>query len=108
MPGNPLTDPNWPTRLADQVERVVTTVRQKTTIPLIHLARGIVYGLLGGLIGIFALVLLLVAATRGLQALLDLVVSWERAVYLSYLILGGILCILGAFLLTKRHLPDDA
>ena len=26
MPGNPLTDPNWPTRLADQVERVVIGV----------------------------------------------------------------------------------
>ncbi len=108
MPGNPLTDPNWPTELADQIERVVGTVRQKTTVPLIHLARAIVYGLLGGIIGLFAVVLVLVAVTRGLQALLDTVVSWEQAVYLSYLIVGGILCLIGLFLLMKRHLPDDA
>lgn len=106
MPGNPLKDPNWPTQLADQVERVVGTVREKTTVPIVHVARGVVYGLLAGLLGIMAVVLLLVAATRGLQALLELVVSWERAVYLSYLILGGILCVVGAFLLVKRHLPD--
>jgi hypothetical protein len=106
MPGNPLTDPNWPTELADQVERMVGTVREKTTVPVIHLARAVVYGLLAGILGLFALVLFLVAAVRVIQVLLDLVVTWEQAVYLSYLILGGILCVLGAFFLAKRHLPD--
>jgi hypothetical protein len=106
MPGNPLTDPNWPTELADQVERMVGTAREKTTVPVIHLARAVVYGLLAGILGLFALVLFLVAAVRVIQILLDLVVSWEQAVYLSYLILGGILCVLGVFFLAKRHLPD--
>jgi hypothetical protein len=106
MPGNPLTDPNWAADLADTVERVVGTVRDKATKPAVHVTRGIVYGLLAAFLGITALTLFLVGAARGLQALLDLFVSWERAVYLSYLLLGGILCLLGALFFRKRH-PTD-
>jgi hypothetical protein len=49
---------------------------------------------------------LLLASTRGLQALLDLGVSWPVAVYLSYFIVGGILCLVGLLLLAKRPPPD--
>jgi hypothetical protein len=62
--------------------------------------------LLAAILGVTALTLFLIGVTRGLQALLDLVVSWERAVYLSYLIVGGILCALGALFFRKRHSPD--
>lgn len=106
MPGNPLTDPNWAAELADTVERVVGTVRDKATKPAVHVTRGIVFGLLSMFLGVTALTLGLIGITRGLQALLDLVVSWERAVYLSYLIVGGILCALGALFFRKRHSPD--
>lgn len=106
MPGNPLTDPHWPTQLADHVERLVGTVRDKTTKPVVKLTRGVVYGLLAAFLGVLAVVLLLVALTRGLQSLLELAFSWERSVYLSYLILGGILCLVGALLFSKRHTPD--
>jgi len=106
MAGNPLKDPNWPVQLADRLEGLVSTVREKTTTPVVHIARAVVYGLLAGLLGIAAVVLLLVAATRGLQALFELFLSWERAVYASYLVLGGILCLAGAFLLAKRRAPD--
>jgi uncharacterized protein YacL len=106
MPGNPLTDPNWATDLANTVERVVSTVRDKTTNNIVLVARGVVFGLLAAILGLTALVLLLVALTRGLQALLDLAVTWERAVYLSYLIVGGICCLIGLFLMRKRHSGD--
>jgi hypothetical protein len=106
MPGNPLTDPNWAAELADTVERVVGTVRDKATKPAVHVTRGIVFGLLAAFLGVAALTLALIGITRGIQALLDLVVSWERAVYLSYLIVGGILCALGALFFRKRHSPD--
>ena len=106
MPGNPLTDPNWATDLADTIERVVGNVRDRATTPVVHVARGVVYGLLAAFIGVSALVLLLVGATRALQALLDLAVSQPRAVYLSYLILGGILCLAGLLMLRKRQSPD--
>jgi uncharacterized membrane protein len=106
MPGNPLTDPNWAADLADTVERVVGTVRDRATKPAVHVTRGIVFGLLAMMLGVTALTLALIGLTRGIQALLDLVVSWERAVYLSYLIVGGILCALGALFFRKRHSPD--
>jgi uncharacterized protein YacL len=106
MPGNPLTDPNWAPELADTVERVVTTVRDKTTNNVVLVARGVVFGLLAALLGLTALVLLVLALTRGLQAVLDTFVSHERAVYLSYLILGGICCLGGLFLMRKRHSGD--
>ena len=106
MPGNPLTDPNWAPELADTVERVVTTVREKTTNNVVLVARGVVFGLLAACLGLTALVLLVLALTRGIQALLDTVVSHERAVYLSYLILGGICCLGGLLLMWKRHSGD--
>lgn len=103
MAGNPLNDPNWASDLADTVERVVGDVRDKTTNNIVLLARGIVFGLLAGILGLVALVVALVMFTRALQSLLELAVEWPRAVYLSYLILGGICCALGAFTMKKRH-----
>ena len=106
MAGNPLTDPQWPAELADTVERVVGTVKEKATKPAVHVTRAIVFGLLAAFLGITALVLFLIGVTRGVQALLDLFLSRERAVYVSYLLVGGILCLGGALFLRRRHSPD--
>ncbi len=106
MAGNPLNDPNWPAQLADRVVGIVGTVRDRTTKPIVTATRAVVYGLLAAILGVVAAVLTLVATTRGLQALLHLFVSWDRAVYLSYLVLGGILCAVGAFLMSKRFSND--
>lgn len=106
MAGNPLTDPQWAPNLADAIERVVTTVREKTTTPIVHLARALVYGLVAAFLGATALVLLIIGASRALQALLDLVVERPRAVYLSYLIVGGILCLAGMLVLRMRRTGD--
>ena len=103
MPGNPLTDPNWASELADTVERVVSTVRDKTTNNVVLAARGVVFGLLAAILGVTALVLLLLTSSRALQALLDIWLPHERSVYLSYLIIGGICCLGGLFLMRKRH-----
>lgn len=102
MPGNPLTDPNWAPDFADQITTFVGNVRDKTTNNAIKAARGIVFGLLATILGITALVLLLIFLTRGLQALLDLLTSWERAVWISYFVVGGIFTLVGLFLMTKR------
>jgi hypothetical protein len=106
MAGNPLTDPQWATDLADTVERVVGDVREKATTPAVHITRGIVFGLLAAMLGLVAVTLLIVGATRGLQVLLDFGMSRARAVYASYLIVGGILCVVGALFLRKRHSPE--
>jgi hypothetical protein len=105
MPANPLTDPNWAGDLADTIEQVVGTVREKATTPVVHATRAIVYGLLGAFLGLTALVLLIIVLTRALQALLDLAVAPEQAVYLSYFILGGILSLAGLLLLRRRQTP---
>ena len=106
MPGNPLTDPDWAADVADTIERVVGTVREKATTPAVHVTRGIVFGLLALFLGLTALTLALVGSTRALQVLLDLVLPWDRAVYVSYLLVGGILCLAGALFFRKRHTPD--
>ena len=62
MPGNPFTDPNWAADLADTVERVVASVRDKTTKPIVTVTRGLVYGLLTAILGIAAIVLLIIMA----------------------------------------------
>jgi uncharacterized protein YacL len=103
MPGNPLSDPNWARDVTDTVDRVVGQVRDRTTSNIVLAARGVVFGLLVAVLGIVAFVLALIVVTRGVQALLDLAVTTPRAVYLSYFIVGGICCLVGAFLMVKRH-----
>lgn len=103
MPGNPLTDPNWADEMTETVVRTVETVREKTTVPVIYAARGLVFGILAAFLGIFALVLVIIGLLRGMQALLDLWVSNERAVYLSYLIVGAAISLVGAVLFRKRN-----
>jgi len=103
MPGNPLTDPKWADEMTDTVVTTVRTIREKTTVPLVYAARGVVFGLLAAILGMVALVLLVMMLLRGLQALLDLAVTWERAVYLSYLILGALFSLVALVLFKKRN-----
>jgi hypothetical protein len=103
MPGNPLTDPNWATDLTEQITTVVGNVRDKTTNNAIKVVRGVVFGLMGMFLGLVAIVLLLITVTRSLQSLLDIFFQWDKSVYLSYFIVGGILTIAGWFLMSKRH-----
>jgi hypothetical protein len=106
MPGNPFTDPNWAADLADTIERVVGKVRERTTKPLVTASRGVVFGLLAGILGITAVVLLIIIGTRATQALLDIWFRHEMSVYLSYFIFGGIICLGGLFVLSKRFSND--
>ena len=106
MPGNPFTDPNWAADIADTIERVVGTVRDRTTKPLVTASRAIVFGLLAAILGVVAVILLIVVATRATQALLDIWFRHEVSVYLSYFIVGGIICLGGMFVLSKRYSND--
>lgn len=103
MPGNPLTDPNWASDLTEQITGVVGKVRDTATNKVIVAVRGVVFGLLGMFLGLVLVVLLLIIATRGLQSLLDIFVEWDKAVWLSYFLVGGILTLAGTFLMRKRH-----
>jgi len=102
MPGNPLTDPEWAAETTEKVVQLVGSVRDKTTRPVIHAARGLVFGVIALFLGLFAFVAFLMTLTRGMQALLDLGMDEARSVYVSYLIIGGIFCLIGLLLFKKR------
>lgn len=103
MPGNPLNDPNWATETTDRIVSVIDSVRAQTTQKVVYAARGAVFGVIAILLGAFIAVISLVALMRGLQSLLELAVDWDRAVYLSYLIVGGVLSLVGLVLFRKRN-----
>ena len=102
MPGNPLTDPNWADETTDTVVRLVGKVRDGGTTKIVYAARGLVFGIIAVFLGLFALVLLLIGVTRGLQSALDWQLDHERSVYISYLVVGGILSIFGLLAFRKR------
>src|SRR5262249_19882514 len=93
---DPSPPPDWATRTADSIERVVTTVRDRTTRPLLIAGRALVYGLLAAIVAISAIVLFSIIVLRVLVILTD-------RVWLSYLILGALFAILGLVLLRLRR-----
>jgi uncharacterized membrane protein len=103
MPANPLTDPNWATETTDKLVTLIDTVRSQTTQKVVYAARGAVFGVIAVMLGTFIAIIALVGSMRGLQALLELAVGWDRAVYLSYFIVGGILSLVGLVLFSKRN-----
>jgi hypothetical protein len=108
MAGNPLTDPDWAANTTDQVVRLVDNVKSKTTKPAVMAARGVVFGLLAAFLGLFALAMLVIGMTRGLQLAIEPLTDQARAVYISYFIMGSILCLVGAVLFKKRNNRVDA
>ncbi len=103
MPGNPLTDPNWADETTDTVVRLVGTVRDKATTPIVYAARGLVFGLIALFLGTFALIIALIMVTRAVQAGLDWQLDHARSVYISYLAVGTILSLVGLLLFRKRN-----
>lgn len=103
MPGNPLTDQNWATEVTEQITTFVAGVRAKTTDNAVKVVRGIVFAMIGLFLGLVAVVLLLVLVTRALQSLLDIWFEWDKSVWLSYFIVGGILTLGGLFMMSRRQ-----
>ena len=92
----PATDGDWAAQTADTIERVVGSVRGKTAEPLDRIARLLVYGLVAGILGVAAAVLLAVAAVRAL----DIAIPGE--VWSAHAVAGGIFTVAGLFLWRKR------
>ena len=105
MPGNPFTDPNWAPDLADTVERVVGKVRTVATDNAVKASRGIVFGVLAVMALATAAPLFVIWFTRFLQTVLSRATRTDHAttVWLSYMITGGLLILLGFIALAKRH-----
>jgi hypothetical protein len=94
-----LTSGDWPTQATNVVVDLVGTVRDKTTGPITTIARGIVFGLFAGVVGLIVTVMFLIAAIRLLDEALP------SGVWLPYLILGVLFVIAGALVFRKRKVP---
>lgn len=91
------TGADWAVQIADTIESVVGSVRDKTAVPLETVARALVYGILVAVIGVTALVLVTISAVR----LLDYVLE----IWAAYAIVGGLFTLMGLFLWRKRRPP---
>ena len=91
---------DWTAQAASTIERVVTGIRDKTTVPLTTVARALVYGVLVAVMGITIVVCLTVALIR-------VVTVWvvDGEVWAAYLAVGGIFTIGGALLLRTASSP---
>lgn len=86
-------------QVADTIESVVGSVRNKTAVPLETVARGLVYGIIVATLGVAALVLVTILAVR--------VLDYVLPVWAAYAILGGLFTLLGLLLWRKRR-PSSA
>jgi hypothetical protein len=101
-PPAPATD--WPAQVTDAVVNVVDSVKDKTTGPATSAARGVVYGLLGAIVGTAALVIFLVLLFRGIDILVQLVLDAAgaekagRSVWIAHTIMGLLFLVPGLML----------
>jgi MFS superfamily sulfate permease-like transporter len=91
----PATGGDWAAQTADTIDRVVGSVRGKTSEPLERIARIVVYGLLAAIVGLVALVL-------GVILLVRLLALLPGELWIAYLAAGGIFVVIGLLLWRKR------
>jgi LPXTG-motif cell wall-anchored protein len=107
LPAPPPDDHDWPAQAADTIERVVATVRDKTTRPALMVARAVVYGTFAALVGTACLALVIIASIRLLDSYLPDAVFGEDHIWAAYLILGLLLVALGGLLWRRRNAPRE-
>jgi hypothetical protein len=98
---------DWPAQAADTIERVVGTVRDKTTGPAITVARGVVYGLFALLVGTAVAVMVAISAVRALDVYLPDAVVGEQHTWAAHLVVGAIFSVAGMFLWSRRSADDE-
>lgn len=103
MVGNPLSDPEFPRKTVDFIDRIVGAVRDRTTKPIVAITRGIVFGAVVAVVSVALIALALIAIMRGSQELLELAFSERRAVWVSYFMVGSAFILIGALLMRARH-----
>lgn len=95
---------DWTTETADRIESVVTAVRDKTTVPVQKAAAVVVYGLVAGLLGTMAVILLVIGLLR-----LHVYLPWHpegRRVWITDVVLGAIIVVVGGLLWRRRTAPS--
>lgn len=92
---------DWTVDVADRIESVVGTVRDKTTVPITKVVRGIVFGLVAGTLGIVALIFGLIGLFRLIEVYLP-IQPYSARVWGTYAVAGAIFVLAGAFCWSKR------
>ena len=87
--------------MADRVESVVAAVRDKTTVPVVKLARVVVFGVVALPLAVVALILFLVGFTRLIEVYLP-IEPYSARVWGTYAVLGAIFVLAGLFLFSRR------
>lgn len=95
---DPAPNDDWASQVVDGLDALVDTIRSKTTIPVLKLARGAVFVLMASLLGFAAILLATVGGVRVLDAYLP------GNVWSAHLLLGGI-CVAGGWLCFRRSAP---
>lgn len=93
---------DWPAQAADTIERVVGSVRDKTTGPAITAARWVVYGTFALVVGTGVAVLVAIAAVRFLDVYLPNAWFGERHTWVAHLVVGTVFSLLGMGLWSRR------
>ena len=91
-------DDDWTVQAADRIEGLVSSVRDKTTVPLTTVARGVVYGLVAAFAGGVALVLLAITLVRVID-----VYTGEGNVWIAHLAIGMLFTLVGVWAWRKRR-----
>lgn len=92
--------PDWAAQTAATIDRVLADVRRRTTVPIVHGARGVVFGLLVAILGVAVVVLFAIIWVRVLGYL-------PSGIWVAHLITGVLFCLAGAILMAKRRPPND-
>jgi hypothetical protein len=93
-----LAGAEWPARLADLVEAVVTALHDKVVRPLVLVARAVVFGVLVGAMALVIAVLSSIAVVRLLDAY-----AFGRRVWASDLVVGGLFTLVGLVAWSRRR-----
>jgi hypothetical protein len=89
---------DWAAQLTEKVGQVVALIRDRTVLPVEKFVRAAIFGVMAFLVVIFVLV----ASVIGLIRLLNNEV-FDQRVWASYLLVGGIFVVIGAFISRMRH-----
>jgi hypothetical protein len=108
MPGNPLTDPNWAADVTDTIDRYIGKVRTTVTDRAVYAVRAVVFGIVIAIAAPVTLTLLLILGTKLVQRVVAIGVDHDSSIWLSYVILGGLLVLGGSLMMRKRYGGDEA
>lgn len=103
MISNPFTDPRWAKKTVEAIDRWVDFISDKTTRPIANLVRLVVFGVIAVVATITVIVLALIGISRALNELLDIWLTRQDAVWISYFILSFVFMAIGAWLMRRRY-----